>query len=232
MTTGCLAHHNSESYNLSMPIFLQRLFRHFANAERLMAIFDGAGAVGQLCRCSGIKELTARKMKQSWDKKRGGHCAQLLLQGPTRAATLHALAVRDLFELTAPVSRCTHNIIIRLRVCSNAGLLDEARAAAAAAAESPLVAAAAEEVPTEAAEAADATAWDEHTRCYAPDMYRAETVRLRSNQIKTLRGQAACMPPFQQCIGKDSGKADGPDHLPCEETLSTACCNASQSKVT
>ncbi len=52
----------------------QRLFQHFASAERLTAAFDAPAAVGQLCRCSGIKELTARKMKQSWNKTRGALC--------------------------------------------------------------------------------------------------------------------------------------------------------------
>lgn len=57
-------------------------------------------------------------------------------------------------------------------VCAGAGLLDEALAAAAAA-ERSAAASLPVELPIE-----DAPPWDDATRCYAPDMYRAETVRL------------------------------------------------------
>ncbi len=57
-------------------------------------------------------------------------------------------------------------------MCPDAGLLDKALAAAAAAERS-----AASSLPVELP-IEDATPWDDATRCYAPDMYRAETVRL------------------------------------------------------
>lgn len=53
---------------------VQRLFNQFGNAHRLTAVLDSSAAVTQLCRCQGFKQLSAKRVKASWDEKRGVHC--------------------------------------------------------------------------------------------------------------------------------------------------------------
>ncbi len=52
---------------------VQRLFTQFGNAHRLMGVLDSSTATAQLCRCQGFKQLTAKRVKASWDGKRGVH---------------------------------------------------------------------------------------------------------------------------------------------------------------
>jgi hypothetical protein len=133
---------------------VQRLFTQFGNAHRLMGILDSSTATAQLCRCQGFKQLTAKRVKASWDEKRGVHCTaiQFLVQ------------ILNVFVTASAYWAGPHMLLMF------AGLLRDALAADAASLSAPVV----EEAPP--AEAAEPVQWDPSTRCYAPDMYRAETV--------------------------------------------------------